>query len=91
MFYEKENDGTGGGQKNGKLILYYGEKYYLRKVVNGQNYGRAAFGVMVSIFHLTAVDERLCKVAYSVFFACADWMLSYFSRMFCQAYGNTFF
>ena len=34
----RENDGTGGGQKNGKLILYYGGKYYLDKVVNGENY-----------------------------------------------------
>lgn len=34
----KGNDGTGGGQKYGKLILYYTEKYYLSKVVYSDNY-----------------------------------------------------
>ena len=72
MLQEKENDGTGGRQKNGKLVLYYGGKYYLSREVNGENYGCAAPAFMVSIFRLTVIDERLCKVAYSVFFACAD-------------------
>lgn len=61
--FTKENDGTGGGQKNGKLLLYYGGKYYLSKMVNGENYGCAALAVRVSIIHLTVIEERLCTVA----------------------------
>ena len=76
---ERENDGTGGGQKSGKLILYYGEKYYLSKVVNGEKK-----------LVLSVMDERLCTVAYSVFFVCTDWLLYYMS-VFCLTHGSTFF
>lgn len=69
----RENDGTGGGQKNRKLVLYYGEKLYLSKVVNGEKK-----------LVLTGIDKRLCKVAYSVFFACADWLLYYVSGIFAR-------
>lgn len=75
----KGNDGTGGGQKNGKLILYYTGKYYLSKVVNGEKK-----------LVLTVIDERLCTVAYSVFFACADWLLYYVSGIFAGPMGVRF-
>lgn len=49
--------------------------------------GCAAFAILVSIINLTVRDERLCAVAYSVFFACADWLM-YYILLFCYEFSG---